>query len=154
MLSVAEPKKLKSRDAVAYIDVRVFSHATEDEAKVMEAVRRILPPDNVDAVVFEKHVLSGHHGNPIVFFDTRVKDKSAVRAIVERIVANLNTLDKEALCSRLNEYTEKGSLYIRLDKQAAFSGELKLAQVDPIRIHVRFKRKDVAETCRELGLIS
>ena len=144
---------MKTRDAVAYIDIRVFSHATENEAKVMEAARKVVPTSCVDVVAFEKHVLSGHHGNPIVFLETRVKDKDTVKAIVEKIAATLNTLDKEALCRRLEEFTQKGSLYIRLDKQAAFLGELKLGQVDPIRIHMRFKRKDVTETCRELGLI-
>lgn len=144
---------LQARNAVAYIDIRIFSHATEDEAKVMEAVKRILPSPNAETIVFEKHVLSGHHGNPITFFDTRVKDKETVGAIVEKIAANLNTLDKETLGSRLGEYSEKGSLYIRLDKQAAFAGEFKLAQVDPIRIHVRFRKRDVEEICRALGLI-
>jgi len=143
---------LQVQNVVAYIDIRVFSHATEDEAKVMETVRRILPSIYADAIVFEKHVLSGHHGNPITFFDVRVKDKEVLEAIVERIAAHLNTLDKVMLCSRLSEYTEKGSLYIRLDKQAAFLGELKLAQVDPIRIQVRFKKRDIIEICRELGL--
>jgi RNA binding exosome subunit len=67
---------------------------------------------------------------------------------------NLSTSEKETLGRRLGEYSEKGSLYLRLDKQAAFEGEFKLAQVDPIRIHVRFKKRDIAETCEELGLIS
>ncbi len=144
---------LQMQNTVAYVDIRVFSHATEDEAKVVEAVKRILPMPDGDEIVFERHVLSGHHGNPITFFFTRVKDKRIVRAIIEKISANLNTLDKELLGSHLNEYSEKGSLYVRLDKQAAFFGEFKLAQVDPIRIHVRFKKIDIEETCRQLGLI-
>jgi RNA binding exosome subunit len=148
-----ESQKLQVQNAIAYVDIRVFSHATEDGAKVMEAVRRILPSTYMDTIVFEKHVLSGHHGNPITFFDARVKEKEALKAIVENIAAHLNTMDKETLCDRLNEYTEKGSLYLRLDKQAAFMGEFKLAQVDPIRIHVRFKKRDITEICRELGLI-
>jgi RNA binding exosome subunit len=148
-----EPEKLQAQNAVAYVDIRVFSHATEDEAKVMETVKRILLSPYVETIVFEKHVLSGHHGNPITFFDVRVKDKEALKAIIERIAVHLNTLDKETLGSRLGEFSEKGSLYIRLDKQAAFMGKFKLAQVDPIRIHVRFKKKDVEEICRELGLI-
>lgn len=143
---------MQVQNAVAYVDIRIFSHATEDEAKVLEAVKRILPSP-ADSILFEKHVLSGHHGNPITFFDTRVKDKEAVKAIVGKMAANLNTSDKETLGSHLGEYSENGSLYIRLDKQAAFTGEFKLAQVDPIRIHVRFKKRDVEEICRALGLI-
>lgn len=153
-LSLVGPWELQARNVVAYVDIRVFSHATEDEAKVMEAVKKILPSACVDAIVFEKHVLSGHHGNPIVFFDARVKDKETLKAMVERIAMHLNTLDKETLSRHFGEYSEKGSLYLRLDKQAAFEDEFKLAQVDPIRIHVRFKKRDITEICKELGLIS
>jgi hypothetical protein len=142
------------QNAVAYIDIRVFSHATEDEAKVMEAVKKILPSAYGDDVIFEKHVLSGHHGNIIMLFDARVKEKKALKAMVEKIATDLNTSDKDTLNRRLSEYSEKGSLYLRFDKQAALNGELKLAQVDPIRVHVRFKKRDTIEICRELELIS
>ena len=143
-----------SLNAIAYVDIRVFSHATEDEGKVIEAVKRVLPSDHLEEVAFERHTLRGHHGNPITFFETRIKNKETVKAIVENLSSHLNTLDKEELRSRISEFTEKGSLYIRLDKQAASEGEFKLAQVDPIRIRVRFKRKDVEKICQELGIIS
>lgn len=145
---------MQNQSVIAYIDIRVSSHATEDQTKVMEAVKRILPYDNVDTIVFEQHVLTGHHGNPIVFFESRVKDRETVKTVVEKIATHLDTLDKETLGRRLIEYSEKGSLYMRLDKQAAFEGEFKLAQIDPIWIHLRFKKKDIAEICKELGLIS
>lgn len=145
---------MQAQNIVAYVDIRVFSHATEDEAKVMEAVKKILPSAYADTMVFEKHVLTGHHDNTITFFDARVKDKETLKALVEKFAMHLNTLDKETLSKRLGEYSEKGSLYFRLDKQAAFEGEFKLAQTDPIRIHIRFKKRDIAEICRELGLIS
>jgi RNA binding exosome subunit len=149
-----EPTRLQAQNVVAYIDIRAFSHATEDEARVMEAVKKILPSAHADMKVFEKRVLSGHHGNPIILFDARLKDKEMLKALVEKIAMHLNALDKETLSKRLGDYSEKGSLYLRLDKQAAFEDEFKLAQTDPIRIHIRFKRRDIAEICRELGLIS
>ena len=139
---------------VAYIDIRVFSHSTEDEKKVMDAVRRILPVDHLDEVVFEKHALHGHHGNPITFFQTRIKDKDVLTAIMKNFSSRLTLLDKKELGSRIVESTEKGSLYLRLNKQLAFQGEFKLEQVDPIRIHVRFKKGDIASICKELGIIA
>ena len=145
---------MQAQNAVAYIDIRVSSHATEDETKVMEAIKKILPVAYLDTIIFEKHVLSGHYGNPIIFFNSRVKDKQTLKTVVEKIAMHLNTPDKETLGRRSTEYSEKGSLYLRLDKQAAFEGEFKLAQVDPIRIHVRFKKRDITEICKELGLIS
>jgi RNA binding exosome subunit len=141
-------------DAIAYIDIRVFSHATEDENKIIEAVKKILPADHLEKIVLEKHTLHGHYGNPITFFETRIKDKEVLKAIVENLSSHLNTLDKEELRSRISEYSEKGSLYIRLDKQAAFEGEFKLEQVDPVRIHVRFTKGDVVKICQELGIMA
>jgi hypothetical protein len=138
--------------SVAYIDIRVFSHATENEKNVMEAVRKILPVEYSEDILFEKHNLHGHHGNPITFFQTRIKDKEILRAIMENLSSHLSTLDKEELRSRIVEFTEKGSLYLRLNKQTALQGEFKLEQVDPIRIHVRFKKGDVASICGELGI--
>jgi hypothetical protein len=139
---------------VAYIDIHVFSHATENEKKVMEAVRKILPVDHSEEIAFEKHSLHGHHGNPITFFQTRIKDKEILKAIMENLSSHLSTLDKEELRSRIVEFTEKGSLYLRLNKQRALQGEFKLEQVDPIRIHVRFKKGDLASICKELGIMT
>ena len=137
---------------IAYIDIRVFSHATENEKKVMEAVRKILPANHSEEIAFERHALHGHHGNPITFFQTRIKDKEILITIIENLSSHLNTLDKEELRSRIAEFTEKGSLYLRLNKQAALRGEFKLEQVDPIRIHVRFKNRNQASICKELGI--
>ena len=143
-----------SPSTVAYIDIRVFSHATENETKVMEAVRKILPASQSEEIPFEKHALHGHHGNPITFFQTRIRDKEVLRAIMENFSSHLSALDKEELRSRIVEFTEKGSLYLRLNKQMALQGEFKLEQVDPIRIHVRFRKGDLASVCKELGIMT
>lgn len=144
------------QNTIAYIDIRVFSHATEDENKVIEAVKKVLPSNYLEDIVFKKHTLSGHHKNLIAFFETRIKNKEVLKAIVENFASHLNTLDKEELRWKINEYTEKGSLYMRLDKQAAFQNEFRLDQVDPIRIRIRFKKnkiEDIAKICQEFGII-
>lgn len=120
----------------------------------MEAVKKVLPTEFVDAIVFEKHNTRGHHGNPITFFETRIKNKDMLKAIAENLSSHLNTLDKETLCRNIGASTEKGSLYIRLDKQAAFQNVFKLAHADPIHVRIRFKKQDITKTCRELGIIS
>ena len=142
---------------VAYVDVRFCAHATEDPDKVMEAIHNILPSDNIEDISFKRSGLEGHYGNPITFFETRIKDKETIRALVENLSANLSSLDKEELDRTINRYVEKGSLYIRLDKQAALQGKIKLVTSDPIRIRIRFKKsktEDVIEICREIGMIT
>jgi RNA binding exosome subunit len=142
---------------VAYVDVRFCAHATEDVDKVMEAVQNVLPSDHIEDVSFKRNNLEGHYGNPITFFDTRIKGKNIVRALVENLSVNLSSLDKEELSRTINRCVEKGSLYIRLDKQAALKGKIKFAASDPIRIRIRFRKnktEDVIQICREIGMIT
>lgn len=141
---------------VAYVDIGFFAHATEDENKVLRAVRNLLPSVQAEDVVFEKSSLRGHHGNPIVLFEAKIKDKAVVRAVVERLASNLSPLDKETLLGEIGLHLEKGSFFVRLDKQAAFEGSFKLATADPIRFRLRFKKnrpEDVVAICREIGML-
>jgi RNA binding exosome subunit len=142
---------------VAYVDVRFCAHATEDLDKVMEAVQNVLPSDHIEDITFKRSNVEGHYGNPITLFDTRIKDKDTVRALVENLSANLSSLDKEELDRTINRCVEKGSLFIRLDKQAALRGKTKFATSDPIRIRIRFRKnktEDVIQICREIGMIT
>ena len=147
---------LSSKSPVGYIHLRVSAHATEDEDKVLAAVRNILPSESVDAVVFNKSRLTGYHGNTIVLFSARIKDKKIAQAVFTKLCKSLNIIDKETLNSNIKNHLEKGNLYIRLDKQAAYMGELKLGNADPVHLRIHFKRhgtEQVVEICREFGLL-
>jgi len=142
---------------VAYVDVRFCAHATEDVDKVVKAAQNILPSDHIEDISFRRSNLEGHYGNPITFFETRIKDKETVRALLENLSANISSLDKKELGRTINRCVEKGSLYIRLDKQAALQGKIKLVTSDPIHIRIRFRKskiEDVIEICREIGMIT
>ena len=148
---------MSSKFPIGYIEVRVFSHATEDEEKVISAVRKILPDElSVDAG-FQKSSLTGHHGNPIISLETRLTDKQALSLVLDRIGKKLSSLDKETLDQEIKLHLEKRDLYLRFDKQAAAcSGELKLASVDPIHFKIHFKNKaadEIINLSRESGLL-
>ena len=139
------------------MDIRFCAHATEDLDKVMEAIHNILPSDKTKEMAFNKNILEGHYGNPIIFFEARIKDKETIKALVENLSANLGSLDKDEWGREINRYFEKGSLYIRLDKQAAFQGKIKLVTSDPIRVRIRFRKSkidDVTKICREIGMLT
>ncbi len=142
---------------IAYVDIRFCVHATEDVDKVVEAVHNILPSDKLEDITFNRSCVEGHYGNPITFFETRIKDKETVRALVENLSVTLSSLDKEELGRTINRCVENGSIYIRLDKQAALQGKIKFVTSDPIRIRIRFKKsklEDVTEICREIGMLT
>jgi RNA binding exosome subunit len=148
---------LSSKIPVAYIDMRVLAHATEDVDKVLTAARSILPPEQVDSVVFSRSSLTGYHGNPIVLIETRIRDRRLAQAVLERLASGLNMMDKEFLSSKIPQHLEKGNLYLRLDKQAAFQGVFRFSSSDPIHLKVHFKKhttEEITETCRNLGLLS
>jgi len=141
---------------VSEVDISCLAHATEDEGKVLDAVRRILPQAFVESVVFTKAKAQGHHGNPIIVFEAKIMDKELVKAVVENLASNLTPVDKETLLNEVGRHVEKGNFYVRLGKQAAFEGEFRLSVVDPIRVRLRLKKnrfEDVVEICREIGML-
>lgn len=133
-----------------------FAHATEDQNKVLRAVRNILPSEYVDKVSFSKSNLKGEYGNPIIFFKTQIREPKIAESLLANISSNLPAIDKEDLLRHLNLHLNGGSLYIRLDKQEAFKGKLRLCRADPIRIHIKFKAskfEEIRELCQVIGLL-
>ena len=148
---------MSSKVPVTHIDIRVFAHATEDEEKVLSAVRNMLPSKLSEDIVFKRTSLTGHHRNPIILFETKIKDKNHIKAFFEDFASRLGVLDKENLSREIGQHLEKGCLYIRLDKQSAFLNELKLGATDPIHFRIHFKKsnpKEIVESCRNFGIIS
>jgi len=136
--------------------MRVFAHATEDPDKVLTAVRNMLPLELVDSVTFGRANLTGHHGNPIILLEARIKDRKMVHAVFSKLCSSLSMLDKELLMNEISQHLDKGNLYIRLDKQSAYMNELRLGSTDPVHMRIHFKRpraEEVIGVCREFGLL-
>lgn len=147
---------LSSNVPIAYIDMRVFAHATEDLEKVLTAVHNTLPAESADTVVFKKTTLTGYHGNPITLVETRIKNRKVAQAFLEKLVSGLSMVDKEALGSEIGQHLENGNLYIRLDKQSAYLGQLKLSSTDPVHLRMHFRKpraEEVIDICRRFGLL-
>ncbi len=141
---------------LAFVDVRVFAHATEDADRVLAAVRNLLPAEFVDVVSFRKSVLHGHYGNPIVLFEARIKDRKVVGAVFERLSSGLGVFDKDVLAGEVMQHVDDGNLFVRLDKQSAFLGEFKLGVTDAVHLRFHFRKhlpEDVLDVCRKFGLL-
>ena len=147
---------MSSKVPLAYIDLRVFAHATEDPERVLSAVRSIIPLELTETVVFKKSSLTGHHGNPITILETRIKEKEITQPVFEKLSTGLGIFDKDLLSNEIDQHLESGNLYLRLDKQSAYLNELKLGTTDPIHLRIHFKkhrRDEVLEICRRFGLL-
>jgi len=147
---------LSSKVPIAYVDVRVFVHATEDLDKVVKAVYNTLPTELADEIVFNKTNLKGYYGNPIVLLETRVKKRDAAKAVFKKLASGLSSLDKELLNNEIRQRLNKGNLFIRFDKQSAYLNELKLRPDDPIHFRIHFRKsrlEEIMEICRKIGML-
>jgi len=147
---------LSPRVPIAYIDIRVFAHATEDADKVLLAVHNLLPTELVDNIVFKKTRLTGHYKNPLTLFETRIKEVDAVKSVFEKLASGLGSLDRELLSNEIEQHLDRGNLYLRLDKQSAYLGEIKLSSIDLIHLRVHFKKSDpeeIVNVCKKFGML-
>jgi len=145
-----------SKIPIAFIEIRLFAHATEDSNKVTEAAKQVFPVDYAEEVEFKRTNLKGHYGNPILLFETRIKEGKIVSAFVANLFSRINVMDKEDLLRDIRLHVEKRSLYLRLDKQAALCEEIKLCMRDPIRVRIQFKKggtEEILKICREFGML-
>lgn len=145
-----------SKFPIAYIEIRVFSHATEDIEKVQTAVRNTLPESLSQDIIFSKSNLDGHHGNPIILVEAKLEDRKILLSALEKIGASLTSFDKEALNEELKIHIEKRSLFLRFDKQSSYLGQLKLSSIDPIHFKIHFKNRtpeEIEDICRKAGVL-
>jgi len=129
-----------------YVDLRTFCYATEDEKRVEAALRTYLPEE----CELDRQVTTGHHGDRIVVLSARLENADDVRYVLDRLVA---LPDYDTFLDELDErVSEDCSLYLTLDKQAAFRGEARQGNGITLRGKVEAypaKREAAVENARE-----
>ncbi|RXK51296.1 RNA-binding protein [Halorientalis pallida] len=113
-----------------YVDLRAFCYATEDEKRVAGALRNFLPEE----FEIERATSEGHHGDRIVVLSARVERADEMRHVLDRL-SDLDTAQQ--LADELDERVDDNcSLFLRLDKQAAFGGDVRLGDGITVRAKV------------------
>ncbi|NPB01957.1 MAG: hypothetical protein GXO28_03510 [Methanopyri archaeon] len=131
-----------SRVPVNRITARVIAHATEDETKVMKALRTVLGDVlDEDDVNIEFMYAEGHHGNPITIIQVDLDKNKHLRKVLEHWEKNLPEEEREHMWEDIERrIDDKGNLYLRFDKQRAYMGELRLSEADDvIRVKVNLE---------------
>ncbi|MBN2335915.1 hypothetical protein JXL21_10190 [Candidatus Bathyarchaeota archaeon] len=119
------------------VEITVLVHATEDESKVRKAVLNLFPAE-VETPVFEATGLKGYFGEPITTLKVTVKHRRPATDLFDRVVLGLSSLDLQALLDELPQrIDETNNLYIRLDKQGAYLGKVRLEGHDAIRFKAK-----------------
>lgn len=129
-----------------YVELRTFCYATEDEKRVEQALRRFLPEE----YEIERSINRGHHGDRIVVFSTRVDNADDVRHVLRQLSELPNI---ERVIGELDERVDENcSFFLRLDKQAAFKGDVDRGEGITLRAKVEAypaKQPAAVENARE-----
>ena len=112
---------------------RVYVHATESKEKVYRALMNILPDELRREAKISEEKYEGHYGNPIIVIEAVIDDpKKALQALLH-LVSLLGEADRRYLAATLDDRVDKsGTLYIRVSKQAAYMGEVKVLESDDV----------------------
>jgi hypothetical protein len=126
--------------------VSTLAHATEDEQKIIVALRVLLSKD----IEIKRTKLKGHYGNPIVSFEALIEQKKPLHELWQRLVEKLRASELEKIGEIVDDRMDESChLYLRFDKQQAYAGELTLTDSGDA-IHLTSKvaaypaRKEVA----------
>ncbi|HUV62183.1 MAG TPA: RNA-binding domain-containing protein [Thermoplasmata archaeon] len=101
---------------------RALCHATENVESVKSAVQ-----NTVGETDFEVTRTSGHHGNEILVIEAHLRGGKCGIELLDK----LSPSDKDEVLDTLERRMDEScNLFLRVDKQRAFLGELTLAQND------------------------
>lgn len=107
-----------------YVQFRTFAHATEDEARVRDALVHVIGDPEVDVNVSSAE---GHHGNPILLLEAELKNRPTIDAFFHRVAEDPHRYGMlvDQMERRLDD---NNTFYLRFAKQPAYRGDLVLAQ--------------------------
>jgi len=115
-----------------YVDLRAFCYVTEDAHRVEDALRLFLPAEfELDQTESE-----GHYGGRILVLSARVENSDSIAGVLERL-GELPDEQRQRVRGELDErVNEDCNLFLSLDKQAAFGGDVRLGEGLTLRAKV------------------
>lgn len=125
---------------VKNISIQVLCHATEDVKKVIKAVENVIGEEVARNTTMDIEVLEGHYGDPVSLIKIFLQDQESSEEALLKILSRLSRGEREEVWrDRSKRGKHGGKLYLRLDKQLAFKGQVRLSDKDPIRMVVDFR---------------
>jgi RNA binding exosome subunit len=118
---------------IIFARFRTYCHATEDEARVRQALMFI---SGIQDKAIEVTVNKGYHGNEIRVLEAELKKGPALTKFLESLAeAKVFEKVKDEISVRIDD---EGMFYLRFDKQEAFNGKIVLdSGSDTIQASIR-----------------
>ncbi len=118
--------------------ISTIIHATEDPEKVAEAIRNLSLGGMPLGPTLNR--AKGHHGNEIVTMVFTIRNAKNVEGFLRNTWKGLSQLDRTEVHSSLTSRIDNaGTLFLRIDKQEALKGRIRLQDTDPIKIAISFR---------------
>ncbi len=118
--------------------ISTIIHATEDPGKVAQAIRSLSLGEMPMGSTVNR--AKGHHGNEIVTMIFTIRNAKNVEGFLRNIWTGLSQLDRTEVISRLSSRVDHaGTLFLRIDKQEALKGKIRLQDTDPVKIAISFR---------------
>ncbi len=135
---------------ISSLSVSTITHATEDLEKVKAAILNILPKGLRTSITVNQTNAKGHHGNPIILLNFEISDPESAKEVFSHILRSLPNTELSQIRDQLDLYYDgKSALFLRIDKQAAYLGSLRLSPSDDvIKLRVNFTRGDLSSISR------
>ena len=143
---------MREERVVRSVEITTLVHATEDESKVVNAVRNLFPRGS-EPPAYQSTRLEGYFGDPITALKYHVKNRRQATDFLDNLVAGLSSLDLQTLLDELPQRIDgTKNLYVRLDKQKAYLGRFALERHDSIRVKAKLQlphKADAVEYMRQ-----
>jgi len=118
--------------------ISTIRHATEDPEKVAQAIRNLSLGET--SLGFTMNRAKGHHGNEITTSVFMIRNAKHAEIFLKNIWRGLSRLDRTEVYSSLaSRIDSTGSMFLRIDKQAALKGRIRLENTDPVKIEISFR---------------
>ncbi|MDH5806488.1 MAG: RNA-binding domain-containing protein [Candidatus Methanomethylicaceae archaeon] len=117
---------------ISSIFISAIVHATEDPNKVKTAMLNIIPSNLRSICEIQENYAKGHHGNPIIILNMNIRNSKIATEIFNYIINSFSKTYISLIKSNPNLYSDGNSIFLRLDKQAAYNGVIQLSFSDDV----------------------
>lgn len=126
---------------ISKIEARAYSRGTEIVERVTEAVLNLYPEELRDSVEIEAESTESHKNTEIIVILVSIEKKAYCAQTFARIIESLSEKERKTLRRTLSRrLDDQCVLFLRIDKQASYLGEIRLASnsdVISVRVHLR-----------------
>ncbi len=120
--------------------LEMFIYPTEDKEKALAALIKLVPQEVRDRLLIERTSFKSHYGYSLEKATIKLSDKEAA-AFAKYLEELLDDSSVMKINQTLETRTDDRNLYLRVSKQEAYEGRIRLYDKDPggqIRIRITY----------------